>query len=363
MVIATTGFALMAISLIFMFVVVAFPHAVGLETIVGSVQFYTQKSVVDNPLIGISNTALPSGYVSTPWYAPTDAGRIDQKYATAKSQAVGDGYYNYVDLKSQAPTSYLTATLFNFSIPTNAEIKGVLVQVIGHYSITYSGYNVPHAGSVSDSSIRMIISGQSSGTDHKGGGVWPVDVDSVVTYGGSSDQWGNQLTQDVMMRPDFGVGISLLLTEGYTRTVYAGYPVTLTNTVYIDMISMTATYTLPSETTSTSTYVNTYTTTAVSSTVTVTSTTTSTTAFTTTPATWTQTYTPTSYTWTQPGGTTTTTTQGSSQSTVTLSTTSAPTSPLPSVFGFSANQEYSLAGGLLTFLSGFGMSLLGLRRR
>ena len=361
--ILTTGYALMAISLIFMFVVVAFPHAVGLETIVSSVQFYTQRSIVDNPLIGISNTGLPSGYVSTPWYAPTDAGRIDQKYASAKSQAIGDGYYNYNDLKSQATTSYLTATLFNFSIPTNAEIKGALVQVVGHYSITYTGYNFPHAGSVSDNSIRMIISGQSSGTDHKGGGVWPVDVDSTVTYGGSSDQWGNQLTQDVMMRPDFGVGISLALTEGYTRTVNYGYPVTLTNTVYVDMISMTATYTLPSETTSSTTYVNTYTTTAVSSTVTVTSTQTSTTAFTTTPATWTQTYTPTTYTWTQPGGTTTTTTQGSSQSTVTLSTTSVSRSPLQSFTGVSTNQTYALAGSLMTFLTGFGMSLFGIRKR
>ena len=385
----------MAISLIFMFVVVAFPHAIGLEVIVSSYNFYTQNAVVNNPLIGIVNSPLPDNAPSVAWYATTYAGRQDGQYASAtiSRTAVYTGYGYVFDTgmstsgasgSNVGNTAYLTTQLYNFSIPTQAIPTGLIAQAITHSHLTTVGSLTSASCGVTDYSVRLIAYGKYAGAEHATQIVWPKEADSAFQWGGSNDQWGISLTQDMIMAPDFGVAISGHLSTSWTTNLgtagsFAGNTIGTSCTVYVDMVSLTLLYKLPVYTTVTSsgTTVTTATTpqtvtvtgqgatstVTTSQTATATLTTATTNTFVTTPATVTMTYSPTTYTWTQPGGTTTTTTQGSSQSTVTLSTTSAPTSPLPSVFGFSANQEYSLAGGLLTFLSGFGMSLLGLRRR
>ncbi len=250
-------------------------------------------------------------------------------------------------------SSLLSAELFNFSIPINATVTGLLVQVIGHSQESVSDYTPPPPPNtatcvVKDNYIQLITYNHLNGTNHASNSLWPNGYDSAITYGGSSDTWGLQLTQNMMMRPDFGVALGVDISVLGT---YRGC------TAYVDAIQMTVTYYLPVITTSSTTYLNTYTNIVSSSTVTTTSTSVSTSSWVTTPNTVTLTYSPTMYTFTAPY-----TTQPSAVTTTTVALTTT-SQTQPSLLGWlSISQTYAFLASLVPFLTGFGMVLFGGRK-
>ncbi len=117
------------------------------------------------------------------WTNPGNALASDDSYAVA---APGGGF-----------TNYLEANNFNLGIPTSAIIDGIEV-AIEKRSV---------GGTVVDGRVRIVKGGVVGATDRSNGAFWAT-VDTVVTYGGSSDLWGETWTAADVNAGSFGVAIS-----------------------------------------------------------------------------------------------------------------------------------------------------------
>jgi cysteine-rich repeat protein len=130
-------------------------------------------SIVDNASIG-----------TQPWGSPSQATSSDDLYAFA---AVGTG----------TPSHYLAASNFGFALPPTAVVLGIRADVerraIG--------------GIATDNAVRIIKGGVIGATDRSLGGSWPA-TDTVVSYGGASDLWGETWTAANINAAGFGVAIS-----------------------------------------------------------------------------------------------------------------------------------------------------------
>lgn len=143
------------------------------------------------------------------WSNPDNAKVSDNVYATGLT-AIGQ-------------THYLKATNFGFSIPTGAIINGILVEV----EMKYVGNN-----DVDDNSIKIVKSNGSFGTQEKkrpNETWWPVS-DTYISYGSSSDLWGETWTSTDINDVDFGVGISADIDGGNPGD--GGYVDHIRTTVY-----------------------------------------------------------------------------------------------------------------------------------
>lgn len=140
-----------------------------------------QSQGPNSPGTAIGNE--PCAGCVVPWGFPTRVEVSDNMYAVA---APGG-----------APTQYLEATDFGFSIPVGAVVNGITVAV----------ERTSSAGTIFDHSVKIVQTGTVSGTEHAAGGFWPT-VDTIVTYGGSSDLWGLAWTPADINDSGFGVAIS-----------------------------------------------------------------------------------------------------------------------------------------------------------
>jgi cysteine-rich repeat protein len=100
---------------------------------------------------------------------------------------------------ASVPSQYLKATDFGFSLPPTAAVEGITVTVEKSSA----------AGTVFDASVRIVKGGTVTGTDHKEppANVWPT-TDVVVSYGGSSDLWGETWTAADVNAAGFGVAVA-----------------------------------------------------------------------------------------------------------------------------------------------------------
>lgn len=119
-----------------------------------------------------------------PWNDPINAQFSDNVYANT---GVMDEISNY-----------LTVTGFEFSIPSNATILGVIAEVERYGAM----------GAVIDSVVKLIKGGVISG-DNKADIInfWPTS-DAYKTYGDSNDLWGLTLTPVDINLNDFGFAIA-----------------------------------------------------------------------------------------------------------------------------------------------------------
>ena len=74
-------------------------------------------------------------------------------------------------------TKFLQAVKFKFSIPTRANIWGIVVEI------------EKRGGAVKDNSVRSVKGGTRTGNEKAAGGFWP-GTDAYVSYGGDRDLWG-----------------------------------------------------------------------------------------------------------------------------------------------------------------------------
>jgi hypothetical protein len=138
------------------------------------------------------------------WTTPGNAGASDDTYAQASP---GGG-----------STNYLHANNFNLQIPPPAVIEGIEVNVEKRSL----------SGTVLDSRVRIVKGGVVGATERADGAAWPT-VDTIVTYGGTSDLWGETWTAADLNANDFGVVISA--TDGL-------------DTAAIDHVTMTVHFSL-----------------------------------------------------------------------------------------------------------------------
>lgn len=111
---------------------------------------------------------------------------------------VSDNTYANSPTESQAT---IQAGNFGFSIPTGSTIDGVVVEI--EKKATYSASNV------SESVVKLVKANGTVGTTNKAaGGYWSL-TESYVSYGSSSDLWGDTWTAEDINDADFGVAMAM----------------------------------------------------------------------------------------------------------------------------------------------------------
>lgn len=145
-------------------------------------------TMADNADVGTLTWALP--------YAVATSDNIDSTANTAAPPL--------------ATTHYLKATNFGFNIPSDATINGIKVEIEKRGSINDGDNDY-----VRDKTIKIIKADGTLGTTNKAvAGNWDT-TDTYVTYGSSSDLWGETWAPGDINDADFGVVISAdILTGG-----------------------------------------------------------------------------------------------------------------------------------------------------
>ena len=98
-----------------------------------------------------------------------------------------------------AVSHYLKATNFGFSVP-DATIDGVQFDI----EMMKAG-----AGNCNDSVVKLVKADATLGSTDKGTDTNLATSDTVRTYGGAADTWGETLTETDVNDADFGVVISI----------------------------------------------------------------------------------------------------------------------------------------------------------
>jgi hypothetical protein len=106
----------------------------------------------------------------------------------------------YADSPTEIGTS-IQAGNFGFSIPSGSTIDGIVIEF--EKKATYSASNV------SESVVKLVKANGSVGTTNKAaGGYWSL-TESYVSYGSSSDLWGDTWTAEDINDADFGVVMNM----------------------------------------------------------------------------------------------------------------------------------------------------------
>lgn len=128
-----------------------------------------------------------------------------------------DAYTTFVLLLGQIG-HYLKATGFGFTIPLDATILGIQVDVERSSTVV---------SATQDQSVRLVKGGTISGDNKASASFWPT-TDAYQSYGGAADLWGLSLTPADVNLSTFGVAIAPAAA--------------LAGTARIDHVRMTVTY-------------------------------------------------------------------------------------------------------------------------
>ena len=101
-------------------------------------------------------------------------------------------------LKSSILSNHLKITQFGFSVPTGSVIQGI------SFSVTRST-TVNKGNKATDNSVRIVKGGSIGSTDRSDANNWGT---ASVTYGSTSDLWGDSWTAADINSTGFGIAIS-----------------------------------------------------------------------------------------------------------------------------------------------------------
>jgi hypothetical protein len=107
----------------------------------------------------------------------------------------------------------LNVTGFGFSIPANATITGIEVEIERAAS---------NSSSLEDDDVYLLKAGSPSGDDKRSTSDWST-FDSTRSYGDSSDLWGTSWTPAQVNASNFGVRLQVLNHNGSNRTAYVDH--------------------------------------------------------------------------------------------------------------------------------------------
>ena len=139
-----------------------------------------------------------AGVGTLTWANPSNAASSNNSYATITFTAA-----------SQV-SHYLKATNLGFSIPTGATINGIVVEVERNV--------FDEAGIALDTRAR-IVKGGSIGSTEKATGTSVPDTDAYITFGSSSDLWGETWTDSDINGSTFGFAYSSTSSKAATLSV------------------------------------------------------------------------------------------------------------------------------------------------
>jgi hypothetical protein len=146
----------------------------------------------------------------TGWKNPATAANIDDSGGNAWSNvnnvfASDDSRATCDYSASNQHTDYLRATNFSFSIPAGATIDGIECR-----SERSFGGVAPYY----DRNVRIVKGGAIKTTNNASGVQWPVS-DTYITYGGSSDKWGETWLVSDINASNFGFAHSGTANTGW----------------------------------------------------------------------------------------------------------------------------------------------------
>jgi hypothetical protein len=159
-----------------------------------------------------AGTGKTNGGLGNPWGNPTRIVADDGSYTNAVIQNT------YTEYLVSAQTGNL------FTIPSNASIKGIVVE--------YQAYYGDAGATIQDKDVYLTKSATGTTTavgDDKGTQTWTVTTPTVQTYGSATDLWGTTWTPAEINSADFGVMISASGTGANTN-------------IYIDYVKITVYY-------------------------------------------------------------------------------------------------------------------------
>ncbi|MCC7232177.1 MAG: hypothetical protein IT242_04485 [Bacteroidia bacterium] len=133
----------------------------------------------------------------------------------------------FLSSNSIVNSNYIMAQNFNFSIPAEASVCGIKVDISHRAAGIFIG------ASVTDNSLMLVRSGNMEGIDHASPGAWPA-WKTTASYGGSSDTWGTSLTPADINSSSFGVALSTRLTTGLFSLVLTAHVDQIRVTVYFN---------------------------------------------------------------------------------------------------------------------------------
>lgn len=164
----------------------------------------------NDPATIVNNTDI--GIIA--WNTPEKAQHVDGFRAEASSISTGE------------ISNYLKATDYNFNIPLDATILGIKANII---------HNASFHDRIQDQEVKIIKNGNIIDTNQASSAFWSDDneADTVASYGGETELWGETWTPSDINSPGFGLAIAVTNIGGGSRTAR------------IDNISISITYSLP----------------------------------------------------------------------------------------------------------------------
>jgi len=156
-------------------------------TFIGCIVFmmgqFNASAQVQGPNYGLS-TIVKTGQAST--------------WQNASSACVADNRYASVSLGSGSASDTMEIDNFHFNVPANAQIEGITI------TINKGAYGE----GITDNMIKLTYNGAICGSNHAIMDEWPANVQNF-TYGGNDDQWGINLTPEVINSYSFGIAFSV----------------------------------------------------------------------------------------------------------------------------------------------------------
>lgn len=105
-----------------------------------------------------------------------------------------------VTLSLNAISHYLKVTDFDFAIPAGSAINGIVVEVERQSNATTG---------TRDEQVRLVQGGTVGGNNKADTvTVWPLNTDTIATYGGAADLWGLTWTPADINATDFGAVVA-----------------------------------------------------------------------------------------------------------------------------------------------------------
>lgn len=148
-----------------------------------------------------------NSYGVTTWTNPANAATSDGFFANASLSTMGQ------------PTFYLKATNFGFALNPCDDINGIEVRV--EWSQT--------ATTVVQDKVYLVIGGTVSTLMNRSTGAALPNPESITTFGGPTDTWGQTLKGSDINNAGFGAAISVIRNSGATASANVDH---ITITVY-----------------------------------------------------------------------------------------------------------------------------------
>lgn len=165
-----------------------------------------------------SSTAYPSAETND-----ATLGTVSWSFASGTIYSNNDTYAQ-VELSTGQRSKYLVGYNFGFSIPTDAEIVGIVVTIRRFASDPGPGTTLQ------DASVKLYYLGAPAGEERADTGTQWEATETEVSYGGVSDLWWLTPTYDEINSVNFGACISADANGGMSSAI--GYVDSMTITVY-----------------------------------------------------------------------------------------------------------------------------------